>query len=79
MPEVTGFEIARHIRELNPNVKIVLCSAFEINLSEFEKVMPHTHVDAFIRKPVNMATLIHVVSEQIADSKIIPPEVTGHK
>lgn len=79
MPEVTGFEIARRIRELNRDVKIVLCSAFEIDLSEFEKVMPHTHVDAFIQKPVSLNTLFRVISKLIADSKIIPSEVTGHK
>jgi CheY-like chemotaxis protein len=75
MPGVTGFQIARRIKEVNPKVKIVLFSAFEINTQEFEKVLPSTHVDEFIAKPISMEKLLRIVQKQIGDLKSLPVQL----
>jgi DNA-binding NtrC family response regulator len=72
MPGLTGFEIARSIRKINPDVKIILFSAFEINMQEFEKVMPNTRVDEFIEKPINRDKLLQVIRKHIGNSKNLP-------
>jgi YesN/AraC family two-component response regulator len=48
MPGVSGSDLAKHVRTINPNVKIILMSSFEIHKSEFDKVMPSTRVDDFV-------------------------------
>ncbi len=52
MPQMNGFEVARAVKEIRPDIKLAFITAFDINKSEFEKVLPSTKVDAFITKPV---------------------------
>ena len=40
MPKMNGFQLCKAIRKLDENVKIFFMTAFEIQLSEFEKVLP---------------------------------------
>ncbi|HEX7032008.1 MAG TPA: hypothetical protein VF172_03315 [Nitrososphaera sp.] len=71
---MSGFEIARQVRRVNPDVKVVLISSFEIHKSEVDKVMPSTQVDDFVLKPVHMDELMRTVLKHVGDSKILPPE-----
>ncbi len=61
MPHMNGFEVARAVKEIRPNIKIAFITAFEINKSEFEKVLPSTKVDAFITKPVKPGTFVEII------------------
>jgi YesN/AraC family two-component response regulator len=61
MPQLTGFQLARKVKELHPKIKIVLMSAFEIAKLEFDMVMPSTNVDSFICKPFSISKLIQVI------------------
>ena len=56
MPQMNGFEVARAVKEIRPDVKLAFITAFDINKSEFEKVLPSTKVDALITKPVKSTT-----------------------
>ncbi|MBD0360828.1 MAG: response regulator, partial [Nitrososphaeraceae archaeon] len=40
MPALSGIQLARKIKEINPNVKVVLMTSFEIRDNEFSKVFP---------------------------------------
>ena len=51
------FEFVRRVRSVRPEAKIVLMTAFAIDLSEFVKVFPSTKVDGFIQKPFSMSAL----------------------
>jgi YesN/AraC family two-component response regulator len=44
MPGMSGILLARKVKEINPNVKVVLMTSFEINDNEFSKVFPSTQV-----------------------------------
>lgn len=61
MPEMNGFELTRKINSVNPRTKIILMTAFEIEKSEFRKVMPHSVIEAFLRKPVSRQQLLEVL------------------
>jgi DNA-binding NtrC family response regulator len=63
MPQMSGFELAREIRSLNPKTKIVVMTAFEINKSEFEKVLPSSSIDEFLTKPVSAAAMRQTVEK----------------
>ena len=48
MPGMPGFEFVRKVREIEPNVKILLMSAFEISDLEFSRALPSdTKIDGF--------------------------------
>jgi DNA-binding NtrC family response regulator len=65
MPKLNGFELARKVKELNPNVRIILMSSFEINIDEFRKVVPNGKVDAFADKPISLDRLGQLVNKQL--------------
>ena len=61
IPQMNGFEVARAVKEIRPDIKLAFITAFEINKSQFEKVLPSTNVDAFITKPVKSDTFVEVI------------------
>ena len=63
MPQMNGFEVARAVKEIKPDIKLAFITAFEINKSEFEKVLPSIKADAFIKKPVKSSTFAEVIKE----------------
>ncbi len=67
MPQMNGFEVARAVKEIRPDIKLAFITAFEINKSEFEKVLPSTKVDAFITKPVKPATFAEILKGAMQD------------
>ena len=65
MPGISGFELARKVKALNPDVKVILTSAFEINMSEFEKMLPNTPIDGFLDKPVQLNKISELVRQEL--------------
>jgi CheY-like chemotaxis protein len=63
MPGMSGFEFCRKVKQLRPEAPVILMTAFEINQSEFSKVLPHTAADAFIRKPISLKQLKASINE----------------
>lgn len=61
MPQMNGFQVARAVKEIRSDIKLAFITAFEINRSEFEKVLPSTKVDAFITKPVKSAMFVEII------------------
>jgi DNA-binding NtrC family response regulator len=71
MPSPTGFELAKEIYKINPDVKILLMSSFEIHKSEFANVLPSIRVEDFVQKPVSIAELKNTVLKHIDNTKRI--------
>jgi two-component system cell cycle sensor histidine kinase/response regulator CckA len=69
MPALSGMQLARKVKEINPNVKVVLMTAFEIRDNEFSKVFPSTHVDGFVQKPIGIRDLTDKILSLIGESK----------
>ena len=69
MPSMSGIQLARKVKEVNPNVKTVLMTAFEIKDSEFSTVFPSTQVDGFVQKPVGIKELTGKILSIISESK----------
>jgi DNA-binding NtrC family response regulator len=69
MPSLSGIQLARKVKEVNPNVKVVLMTAFEIRDSEFSKVFPSTHVDGFVQKPIGIRDLTNKILSIIGETK----------
>ncbi|AFU57781.1 putative response regulator receiver protein [Candidatus Nitrososphaera gargensis Ga9.2] len=65
MPGMNGFELARKVKAANPEIKIFLMSAFELSISEFEKVLPSIKVNGMLEKPVSMHMLVSLIVKQL--------------
>jgi two-component system, cell cycle sensor histidine kinase and response regulator CckA len=53
-PALSGIELAKKVKEINPNVKVLLLSGFGLRGIEFSKASPSTTVvvDGYIQKPI---------------------------
>jgi two-component system cell cycle sensor histidine kinase/response regulator CckA len=69
MPELSGIQLARKVKEINPDVKVVLMTAFEIRDTEFSKVFPSMHVDGFVQKPIHIKDLTNKILSIIGKTK----------
>jgi DNA-binding NtrC family response regulator len=69
MPALSGIQLSKKVKEVNPNVKVVLMTAFEIKVNEFSKVFPSTQVDGFVQKPIGIKELTDKILGFIGDTK----------
>jgi DNA-binding response OmpR family regulator len=61
MSGMNGFELAREIGKLNPDVSIILMSAFE--LDSFESGLKEMSLSAVLKKPLHLQELVNRVQE----------------
>lgn len=66
MPMMDGMELLKKVKTINPSVRTILISAFEVNDEVFEQC---NCVDAFLQKPISIPDLIDAVEIQIASGK----------
>jgi DNA-binding NtrC family response regulator len=69
MPQLSGIQLSKKVKEVNPNVKVILMTAFEIRDNEFSKVFPSTQVDGFVQKPIGIKELSDKISGIIGETK----------
>jgi YesN/AraC family two-component response regulator len=67
---MSGIQLARKVKEINPNVKVLLMTSFEIRDNEFSKVFPSLHIDGFVQKPIDMNDLPNKILSIIGETKL---------
>jgi len=65
MPIMNGFEFVSEARKINPKIKILLMTAFEIDDKEFARVLPKPKIDGLIQKPASSKQILDTVSRTI--------------
>jgi DNA-binding NtrC family response regulator len=66
MPKLDGLELLRKVKKLNPNIRTILISAYEIqNEPLFQRFMKEGIIDKFIQKPMTMNYLCREVNNQL--------------
>lgn len=61
MPAMNGYELVKRVKTLQPETRVILMSAFEINHKEFSKVLPSVKIDGFISKPASLKQIISMI------------------
>jgi DNA-binding NtrC family response regulator len=61
MPALTGFQLVRKVKDLRPEMKVIMMTMFEVNKPEFEAVFPSTPIDGVIRKPFTPSQLVEKI------------------
>ena len=62
---MNGFEFVKQVKKMNPKIKVLLMTAFEINDVEFTRVLPKPKIDGFIQKPISMRKLNGIIDKYI--------------
>jgi DNA-binding NarL/FixJ family response regulator len=71
MPALSGIQLARKLKEVNPNVKVLLLTALGIRDNEVSDVSSSTNVDGFIQKSVGNKELTDKILSLIGENKAI--------
>ncbi len=62
MPEMSGIQLARKVKDINSSIKVVLMTAYELKDDKFSKeVSTSIPVDGFIQKPISIADLTNKI------------------
>ena len=70
MPGLSGIQLAKKVKELNPDIKVVLMTAFEIYDGDpYKLLFPSTHVDDFVQKPIGIDDLTNKILSIIGETK----------
>jgi two-component system response regulator YesN len=69
MPSLSGMQLAREVKDANPDVKVILMTAFEIKDNEFSKVILSTQIDGFVQKPFRIKDLTDKVLDLMGETK----------
>jgi CheY-like chemotaxis protein len=69
MPGMSGIQLAREVKKINQDIKIVLMTAFEIKDREFSTVFPSSRVDGFVQKPISIKDLVNKILSIVGQTK----------
>jgi len=61
MSPISGFEFIKKLRDIDPRIKVVLMTAFEIEASQLKEV----HTDEFFNKPIEIDKLVQLVKRYV--------------
>jgi DNA-binding NtrC family response regulator len=75
MPQMNGFEFIKKVKEIKPEIKVFLMTAFEINDIEFRRVLPSTRIDEFIQKPISIERLNTLVLTHVMNRRKKPRRI----
>jgi YesN/AraC family two-component response regulator len=79
MPALSGIQLSKKVKEINPNVKVILMTAFEIRDNEFSKVFPSVQADDFMQKLRGIKDLTDKILSLIGDTQKRREEEKGEK
>jgi CheY-like chemotaxis protein len=66
MPEMSGWELARHCRDLYPDLPVILCTGWGVELDE--GLVQETGVRAVIAKPFSVVEVLGTVARILEES-----------
>ncbi|MDP9489289.1 MAG: response regulator [Thermoproteota archaeon] len=66
MTTMTGLELLKKVKELNPNVRTMLLSAFDMqDNADLQKYLNEGVIDSFVEKPITINRLCQKVRDEI--------------
>jgi two-component system response regulator SaeR len=57
MPNMNGYEFVKQVKMLNPNVNVILMTAFETEYREMDSILQSIEIDGFLQKPFSISKL----------------------
>src|ERR671910_612797 len=66
MSALTAFQLVRKVKDLRPEMKVIMMTMFEVNKPKFQAVFPSTPIDGLIRKPFTPSQLVEKIKGFLA-------------
>jgi PAS domain S-box-containing protein len=66
MPDFTGLEVARTVRSLWPEVKVVLCTGWNVTVSEAD--LENCSIDRLLEKPFRLDQVLRLVHDLLGET-----------
>jgi response regulator RpfG family c-di-GMP phosphodiesterase len=68
MLQMSGFEFVRRIKQICPDINVILVTAFEVHESEFATVFQSIKVDELVKKPVSSQQLLALAIKYVSNN-----------
>ena len=66
MPTMTGLELVKKVKELNPNIRTMLLSTFDMqDNTDFQKYLKDGIIDSFLEKQITINRLCQEVRDEV--------------
>ena len=65
MPVINGIQLLKTVKDLNPEVRTVLMTAFDVEDKLFQEYIKKEIIDGFAQKPIRLDNLFQEVSKQL--------------
>lgn len=60
MPEMTGIELITHVRQIRPDIAVIICSGYSEQINQESAKTTEIH---YLSKPVNSSKLFQLTAE----------------
>jgi DNA-binding NtrC family response regulator len=65
MPVINGLQLLKTVKDLNPLIRTILMTAFQIDDSLFQEYTTKRIINGFLQKPIDLRQLITEVNKQM--------------
>lgn len=65
MPGMDGIELIKKVKAINPDIRTLLITAFEVEDSVFHQYKKGNLIDSILQKPITMKNLVTEVENQV--------------
>ena len=73
MPGMNGFEFARKVKEIRPDIKVFLMTAFKIsNVPSSGFLQSSVKIECLIQKPISIQRLAMIIEKHVHGLKTYP-------
>ena len=63
MPSMSGVELALNVKRIDPDVRILIMSAFEPSAYELSHDLPYVKTEDLLRKPVSLSSICKAIDK----------------
>jgi DNA-binding response OmpR family regulator len=72
MPGISGFQLAKELRKIDPKIAVSYLTALDIVDEEYQQVFPNEKPASLVKKPSALTNLIRVVEKQLEATAEFP-------
>jgi two-component system response regulator (stage 0 sporulation protein F) len=76
MPIINGLRLLRTVKDLNPLIRTILMTAFQIDDSLFQEYTTKGIINGFLQKPIDLKQLLAEVNKQMVVARITKRRAT---
>lgn len=64
MPSMSGIELAKKARLIDPDVKLMVMTAFELSSYEISHDLPYVRLEDVLKKPISISSVCKIIDQK---------------